>query len=361
VLLLSIFRNLSFSLRPSIDNILSLVAGSATQEQGPHLPVAFASSDEIFISPAFLGHQDCITKLLRMLSGIVCNLFAGIWLRPEINPPLCILATECHKFFVLTARCPVELVKSLDSGEVLVKGELGRRILVILVHNADHSSHHFYFGGVIDHAGLNSLGLVLIELVGHRSTVEGRHRVAFEVSRLDGSFFNSGTWEITLPLRLAHEDVPELSESLASIIVEAKLPVRAECQNMHHDLALVGFKVGLSDLVAVLLIPESIPPVRKLLAGYSDFVNLATCFHVLRTELESQLEVLFPFFVIVGGQLLDGLVPDLGQLSVIDHAGLQVLFDIKVKAAKDHTSVEVGNFVLSAGQETNEIHFPCRN
>ena len=122
--------------------MFSGVHGSATHEQRPHLSVVSASSGEVLIGPALLSHVDGLTDFLSMLPGVFFNLLASIWLRPESDPPFDVLVDVFHEVLVFIARRPVELVEGLDGREVLVKGELGGFILMVLVHNTDHSRQH---------------------------------------------------------------------------------------------------------------------------------------------------------------------------------------------------------------------------
>ena len=169
--------------------MFSGVHGSATHEQRPHLSVVSASSGEVLIGPALLSHVDGLTDFLSMLPGVFFNLLASIWLRPESDPPFDVLVDVFHEVLVFIARRPVELVEGLDGREVLVKGELGGFILMVLVHNTDHGRQHFDLNGIVDQAGLERFGLVCIKPLTKYITVEGCQGVALEVSRPDGSNF----------------------------------------------------------------------------------------------------------------------------------------------------------------------------
>jgi len=107
---------------------------------------------------------------------------------------------------------------------------------------------------------------------------------------------------------------------------------------------LLRHEVAFKDLVGVALGPETLPPESKLIACDGYLANLAASLQVVRAELDSQIEMILPGLFLVGGQLLDGHIPDLGELVVARHAGLQVLPDVEIERGFNHTGVEVGDF-----------------
>ena len=296
-----------------------------------------------------LEHGDSLDDIFVVLLHVLFDNRFDVLLAPELGSVSSPVFNQSCDLFVLHAGLPVECVHGSGGLKILVPGEI-----IIRAKCVDGGTQDFVFDPVGDHAVVDVLGEVLVEHVVHAHALEiSKGLLVFLPIRLLLVINLGRTGEISLPFGLTEECLPEMSELLAGVPSVSVGPVKVSGPDMDLVLKRALHEVLFNDILGTFLAPESRPPVLELSANDGELSDLTALLHVVRAEFHGELEVLLPAFLIVLGEILDGLVPFDGKLVIILHALLELMAHVQIEGGVNEARIEVGNFVSLTGEESS--------